>query len=327
MILHLLLIGGDFLHHVFVFNPHAGKVSREKDLRNKAEARLAGEVVFHVTTDPEDTTRFVRSFCERHPGEPTRFYACGGDGTLSGVVNGAVGFDKVTVYPYPCGSGNDFVKYYGKAEDFLALPEATVDIPVDLMRVGDRYAINVVNFGFDTEVCRTMETVRKKPLIGGRNAYYTGVIRALFTAMKNLFTVTVDGELLNDGTMLLCTVACGRYIGGSFCCAPRSDNTDGLLEVCLAKPISRFKFVKLIRVYTEGRHLDDPRFSDIIRYRRGRRIEVMAPDGFACCLDGEIVDRSRFTVEVIPGGITLCIPASLAEAKEPVATATATSSV
>ncbi len=299
------------MHHVFVFNPHAGKSGNGEALKEKALSRFGKDTVFHVTIGPGDATTFVRSFCESHPGEPVRFYACGGDGTLNEVIHGMQAFDGASVYPYPCGSGNDFVKYYGKAEEFLSLPEDIADVPADLMQVGDRYAVNVVNFGFDTKVCRVMEKLRHVPLLGGKTAYYLGVVNALFTAMKNPCTVTVDGDVLHSGAMLLCTLANGQYVGGSFRCAPRSDNTDGLMEVCLVKPISRFTLVKLIGVYVKGTHLDDPRFASILRYKRGRTVEVTAPDGFAFCLDGEIIPSSRFTVNAVPGGLRVAVPASL----------------
>ncbi len=47
------------------------------------------------------------------PGEPVRIWACGGDGTLNEVVNGAAGFDNAAVTCVPKGTGNDFLKLFG----------------------------------------------------------------------------------------------------------------------------------------------------------------------------------------------------------------------
>jgi diacylglycerol kinase (ATP) len=185
------------------------------------------------------------------------------------------------------------------------------------MRVDERYSLNVINFGFDTAVARTMSKVRRKKLIGGKHAYTTGIVTALFTAMKNECTVFVDGEQLNDGKMLLCTVANGKYVGGAFCCAPRSDNTDGLLEVCLVTPISRFTFVKLLTPYKKGEHLDDPGFEKHITYRRGKSVHVEAPEGFAFSLDGEIVYKNDFTIEICPAAIRFAVPAAKNAEEQP----------
>ncbi len=103
--------------------------------------------------------------------------------------------------------------------------------------------------------------------------------------------------------MLLCTVANGQYVGGSYRCAPRSLSDDGLAEICLVKPVSRLRFLKLMNAYKAGSHLEDPRFEGVVFYRRGRVIEVSGKPGFMVSLDGEIVEGTSFRVEVIHGGL------------------------
>jgi diacylglycerol kinase (ATP) len=214
---------------------------------------------------------------------------------------------------YPCGSGNDFVKYYGGKKHFLNV-EAIVNAKeeyIDLMRVGNKYSINATHFGFDSSVAQTMMNVRRKKLIGGKNAYTTGVVVGLMKAMKNECRVTVDGELLNPGgKILLCTVTNGQYVGGSFRCAPRSLDNDGLLEVCLVRPISHFTFLRLMNHYKEGTHLGDPKFERILEYRRGKSIHVEAPEGFVYAFDGELIRQNDFTVEVVPDAIRFAVPES-----------------
>ena len=73
-------------------------------------------------------------------------------------------------------------------------------------------------------------------------------------SVKNKCKVRADGEVINpDGKCLLCTLANGQYVGGSFKCAPRAKVDDGLIEVCMIKPISRLRFVKILGTYTEGK--------------------------------------------------------------------------
>ncbi len=298
------------MKYVFVVNPCAGHGEHAKTIREAVE-RLPerGDCVLYETKGTGDATDYVRSFCETHA-EKLRFIACGGDGTINEVFNGAVGFENVSVTCYPCGSGNDFVKCFGGKDAFLdvgALLRAP-EQPLDLLKIGARYCVNICNFGFDTTVAVTMNKVRNKKLLGGKNAYTTGVVKALLTAMKSNCTVTADGEALNDGVMLLCTVANGQYVGGAFRCAPRASVSDGLIEVCLVKPISRLRFVKLLGPYTDGLHLDDPQFSDIMVYRRAKRVEIAAEPGFAYSLDGEIIFSDHFTVEMAPALLRLAVP-------------------
>ena len=301
------------MKHIFVYNPIAGKdtnaVARElRERMHRYDGRLSYE--FYATKSPGDATDYVRARCESEPTEELRFYACGGDGTANEVMQGVVGHENASMTCYPCGSGNDYVKYYGGAARFLDLEGLLTgeERRVDLMRIGNNYSMNVTNFGFDTAVAATMTKVRHKKLIGGKNAYTTGIVKALFTAMRNDCTVWVDGERINDGKLLLCTVSNGRYVGGSLCCAPRSKNNDGLLEVCLVKPVSHFTFIQLISAYKEGKHLDDPRFAKYIEYRRGKTVYVKGKPGFAYTLDGEVIPADEFTIEIVPEALRFVVP-------------------
>lgn len=300
------------MKHIFILNPAAGKINSYEKLRAELEKSFADmDYELYETQSPSDAPAYVNQYCREHPEERVRFYACGGDGTLNSVVNGAVGFPQASVGCYPCGSGNDFVKYYGGKKYFLDLraQAEAVEEEIDLMRVGNSYAINATHFGFDSCVAKTMMNVRRKKLIGGSNAYTTGVVVGLIKAMKNTCTVTVDGEKLNPaGKLLLCTIANGQYVGGSFRCAPRSDNRDGLLEVCLVHPVSHVTFMRFIKPYTEGTHLDNPKMKSVIRYCRGQKIEVEAPEGFVYSFDGELVAQNHFTVEIAPRAIRFAVP-------------------
>lgn len=300
------------MKYIFIINPAAGRINTFAEIRGELERELKDRTEYELyrTQAPGDATAYIRDYCRTHSG-PVRFYACGGDGTLNEVVNGAVGFPQASVGCYPCGSGNDFVKYYGGSKPFLNLRaqlEAREE-SIDLMRVGNKYAINATHFGFDSCVAKTVVNVRRKKLIGGRNAYTTGVLVGLFRAMKNKCRVSVDGRLLNpDGVILLCTIANGQYVGGSFRCAPRSVNCDGLLEVCLVHPVSHIRFMNLMKYYTEGTHIGNPKFENIMEYCRGRRIEVEAPEGFVYSFDGELVKQNHFVVEVAPRAIRFAVP-------------------
>ncbi|MBE6590355.1 MAG: YegS/Rv2252/BmrU family lipid kinase [Ruminococcaceae bacterium] len=297
------------MKHVFIINPAAGKEDSVQALKSLLEGREDCEI--YATEGPCDATEYIRRRCSEHPSERVRFYACGGDGTLNEVANGVVGFENASMGCYPCGSGNDFVKYFGGKKVFRNI-DALLEAPeeyIDLMRVGDRYAINATHFGFDSAVATTMRDVRRKKIIGGSNAYTTGVVVALFKAMKNKCSVTADGELLNpDGELLLCTIANGQYVGGSFRCAPRSLCNDGLLEVCLVRPVSRVTFMKLIKSYGAGLHLEDKKFEKYIVYRRAKSLEIEAPEGFIYSFDGELIENDHFTVEVAPRAVRFAVP-------------------
>jgi len=301
------------MEHLFIINPKSGKDDAKQALLDGLKA-YEGKLDFQVyyTTGERDATRFVREKCQTGRG-PMRFYACGGDGTLNEVVSGAVGCERAEVAVYPCGSGNDFVKYYGGKEAFLDLDRLIGGKArkIDVMRAGDRYSVNVVNFGFDSCVADTMMKVRRMKVLGGKNAYKTAVFVAVLSAMKNKCDIKVDGTYINRGNMLLCTIANGKYVGGSFCCAPRSVNDDGLLEVCMVRAISRRRFISLLGPYGKGEHIGNPKFEDCIVYLRGKEVELEAPVGFKLSLDGEMTESQRLTIKVMPKALNFIVPKGL----------------
>lgn len=305
--------------YVFIINPKAGPKNSEETIKKEA-ARAASvsqkrtgityEYEFYTTKTALDATEFVRRYLDEHS-EEVCFVACGGDGTLFEVTQAVMGHDNAYLTVYPCGSGNDYVKYYGGKNHFLDLTgifEGSVR-DVDVMRFEDHYSINILNFGFDTAVVETMQKVRRTPVIGGSNSYYTGIATALMKAMKNRCKVYADGELLNpDGMLLLCTLGNGAYVGGSFNCSPKSDNDDGLMEVCLVKPINIFRFLKLLPHYQNGTHLDCPHFKDIMVYRRAKSVKIEAYDGFNLCFDGELINAREATVENLERALHFIVP-------------------
>ena len=299
------------MKHIFICNPAAGQGDAKAQLEALTAQREDCE--FYVTRGPRDATAYIEQRLAAAPGEKLCFVACGGDGTINEVASGVAGHENACFTIYPCGSGNDFVKIYGGLSRFLDMDAllAAEPAPIDILKVDDRWCINVFSFGFDTGVLKTMNAVKRKPLMGGKRAYYVGIVDALMKSMKTGCTITADGEPFFSGDILLCTFANAQYVGGSFKCAPRAEVDDGLIEVCLVKPISRLSFVKLIGSYTAGTHLEDPRMKDIVLYTRARKLTVESAKGLLpVSLDGEVIERKRFTVEVIPGGVNFALPES-----------------
>ena len=166
------------MKHFFIVNPKSGPVGTQETITNalkKYDGKL--DYLIYVTSDERDATRFVRERCAEEPAVHKRFYACGGDGTLNEVVSGLVGTSNTAAGSYPCGSGNDFVEYYGGKTRFLDLDRQIdgEEREVDIMRIGDRYSINVCNFGFDATVASRMIKFRRTTLLGGPRAYFAAV--------------------------------------------------------------------------------------------------------------------------------------------------------
>lgn len=327
------------MKHLFIINPCAGKEDSTSAITQRVEAYASSHPDFdfqiYVTQSQGDATHWVSQWCNEHPGHEARFYACGGDGTLNEVVSGAIGHTSVQVSCYASGSGNDYIKYYGTLEDFNDLERLVngTPHPVDVMKIiyppaasaannnadsgspfitgggSPRYSINICNFGFDAMVCKVGNDVRRKPIIGGKHSYTTGIIRSIFTSRSNYVRMTVDGQPFFDGHMLLCTLGNGRYNGGKYMCAPLSKNDDGLLEVNLFKRMSLIKFASLIDDYSRGTHINRPDIKRLILYRQATTVEMASPDPFWLVIDGEMLHSNRYRVENLHHAVTFVSPA------------------
>lgn len=300
---------------IFIINPSAGAKNSQKEIEKKLIENNIEDYEIYVTKCKGDATDYVDKRCSES-GEDLLFVACGGDGTLNEVASGCIGHPNAVVSVYPCGSGNDYIKYYGDKSYFLDIVKMLngKEDKIDIIKVGERYAVNACHFGFDSKVAKTMTKVKYKKVIGGKNAYNTGVFVALMTAMKNKCRVIADGEELNKKNILLCTVTNGKYVGGSYKCAPRSKNNDGLMEVCCISPVSRLRFVKLINTYKNGLHLDDKSLVNVLKYRQAKKVEIIAekPD-FPISLDGEVIEGGKFEVEILQQAVRFLVPDGIEE--------------
>lgn len=298
------------MKHIFIVNPTAGKRSVAGDIKQELEKIDNLDWQLYVAPSAEDATAYVKQQCAAFPDEKLRFYACGGDGSICSTLKGVYGHDNASMTCYPVGSGNDYVRYYGGRDRFLDLPALlnAEEREIDLMSVNGALCINAFDVGFDAHVCDVMIRVRRKPIIGGNNAYYTGIVKALIGGMKTECEFYADGQRLDKGQILLATVANGSHVGGGFCCAPRSQNDDGLLEVCMVHPISRLNFLRLVGAYKKGKHLDDPRFAKHLEYRQAKCVEVKAKRPLPFVIDGDMIETDYVKVEIMPHALRFAVP-------------------
>ena len=298
------------MKHIFILNPLAGsgKITYDNIKAELENTNIDFEI--YISKSPEDMSEYVINRANSSPEEIFRFYACGGDGTIKQLADAIVKLNNAELSVYPIGSGNDFVKYYGGKDSFMDLKKLCNSDAhlIDIIKIGNEYSVNVTNFGFDSCVAETMTKVRRKKIIGGKNAYTTGIVKALFTSMRNYGKIIVDGECICDKAFLLCTIANGNYVGGSYKCAPNAVTNDGYLEICLVKPITIFKFLTLIGAYVKGTHLTDPRFKKILTYRRGKSVCVSSDKEFSITLDGEIRRVKQFNAELVHNAIKFAAP-------------------
>ena len=323
--LYFLLKEGRIMKHLIIFNAGAGKNKERIDaFKAQIEESFKGlDYEVYETEGPRKVIAYLRKYLTKNK-EQIRVYACGGDGTVHEVVNCLVGFPQAELAILPVGTGNDFVKSYGVMNDNIQNYQSFKPlingkpVEIDVSKIsGDGldepwYSVNVINFGFDAIVGARGNYYKEhgfpKKVKEGINPYdYALKNDAMKYGRFNDIEVFADGEKLNEKQMLLATLAQGQWVGGQFKCAPKSDNTDGLIDVCVLKTMTFLGLGMIIGTYTKGKHLDKPRKK--IVYRQAKEIKMVSPKEFDVCVDGEMIKGNNFTVEVCPKAIKLVPPA------------------
>ena len=282
-----------------IINPKAGHGHAE-DVHLSKE-----DIIRYTTTCIGDAERSVKEFCEENEGE-LHFIVCGGDGTINEVVNGimsASASDRAYFSVAPTGSGNDFVRNFNNEKKKHR---------IDLIKYNDRYAVNMINIGFDCNVVEKTQLYKNKKLISGSMAYAMGIGNVFCHKMGQYLEITVTDE--NDEVTtyadeyLLVPVANGSFCGGGFNALPFAELNDGLLDMLIISKVSRPKFVSLVGEYRTGTYINKEtkeikkKFADVVKYVRCKKVSVNNLK--AVCADGEIESADSVVIEVVPDAIT-----------------------
>jgi diacylglycerol kinase (ATP) len=296
------------MYYIFIINGRQDKEHIALDVDRQIKEFGPGlDYQIYKTRGIGDGTRFVKIYCDLHPNAKVCFVACGGTGTLNEVASGMVGSHDKYLAILAYGATNDFLKCFPD-HDFTSLRklvEGTVR-PIDIIRVNDSYAINVINVGFDAVVAK----IANESIEEGRveNAYTRGIVAAIFTARNNKIKIVADGERLNRSRLLLSTLSNGRWCGGEFLCAPKAELDDGWIEVSVFRPLFLLTFLRILPLYKNGTFLDVPWARRHVHYKRAKHVDVISSDLVDISLDGEIYASHTFSIDILPKEINLILP-------------------
>jgi diacylglycerol kinase (ATP) len=246
--------------------------------------------------------------------------AVGGDGCANEVLNGIIEATKRTpgwedgeragvLGLIPVGTGNDFAWSMGlPTRDVVAACRVLVagqTRVVDIGRVEDelgnvRYFCN--NFGAGFDAATTIESYRLR-FFRGPLVFLLAVLRTIFLYhTAPLVTVGYNGQeaegVAKELPLLMVSVANGRRTGGMFMIAPQSVQDDGLLDVTLARQVSRLGIFHLIPYFIRGTHATQP----TVTVDRTAHIVIASDQDLPVHVDGEIMrtDAHRLEVSVLP---------------------------
>ena len=283
------------MKHLFIINPAAGAKDRTQTYTDTIHAACGKRGLNYqiaVSAGPGDISRLAREAAET--GEEYRIYACGGDGTLNEVVQGAAGHPNASVTVFSGGSGNDFAKIFSDPSAFFDLERLldAEEADFDLIRCNDDLSLNICSVGLDARIGTDVSNYKRLPLLHGFRAYAASTVVNVVKGIADHYVVEINGERV-DGEMTFICVCNGRYYGGGFNPIPEADPADGMLDVLLVDKVSRAQVPFIIGKYKDGRYKE---LSSIARYIKTDHIKIICDKPNPISLDGEV--RMAKTVEM-----------------------------
>ena len=283
--------------HLFIINPATGSRDRTADYSeviHKLCREKGLDYEIRVSTAPGECKRIARQAAET--GKEVRIYACGGDGTLNEVVQGAAGHANAAVTVFSGGSGNDFVKLFDDPEAFFHLERLldAEEATFDLIRCNGDIAMNICSVGLDARIGTDVSRYKRLPLLHGFRAYAASTVVNVIKGIAEHYIVEINGERIDAKQTFVC-VCNGRYYGGGFNPVPEADPADGLLDVLLVKKVSRLQVPAIIGKYKAGRYKELPK---LVRHLRTKEIRIICDKPTPVNLDGELRTATEVTMAV-----------------------------
>ena len=300
------------MRHIFIINPAAGKKDGRQRVYAMAEALKKNhdlDIECMLTKSRGHAMMLTRAIAET--GENVRFYACGGDGTVNEIANGIAGFPNAAMTCIPIGTGNDFLKNFGKDALPLFLDAENLwngDVtPLDLIDCNGKYCLTIACTGIDARIAESVHDFGASPMLTGRASYLASVAaNFLFRKIGRRWRVTLDNEVI-EGDFALVSMCNGRYYGGGSTPVPEARMTDGILHTVLVRNISKARFAMLFSDYSAGNYQKLPR--DVVRVSTAKVVRIEALEGdLTTCLDGESMHAQCVTLKLADKKVNFFAP-------------------
>ncbi len=302
------------MRYYIIVNPTAGRGDGESSIpvieRCLSEAGL--DFVIERTTHPWHAADLAQ-------GAAIAGYdvvaSAGGDGTANEIINGLMrakkmGHSQAALAVLTVGRGNDFAFSMGIPAELEMACQALMDnrrrkIDIGLVTGGlfpdGRYFGNGVGIGFDAVV--GFEALKMKYLHGFAS-YIVAALKTIFLYFKApQVQIDYHGNSIKLPALMV-SIMNGRRMGGGFMMAPAGQADDGLLDLIIAREVSRPKIFALIGRFMSGTQADH----EAIQTEQIRQVSIKALDGILPAhADGETLctDGTQLVIEILPNQIDL----------------------
>jgi diacylglycerol kinase (ATP) len=254
--------------------------------------------------------------------------ACGGDGTISEVVNGILESNQETeLGVLPGGTGGDFRRTLRMPNNVAAAARALREGRTRVIDAGrvtflndsgereTRFFINVASFGMSTEVLsRTASGEAKKWIpgfaprkLGSKLSYVAATVQTTLSSTPTEVHVQLDEQPERRLRVAEFCVANARYYGGAMKIAPDAKLDDGLFDIITIGDASAFRILANSPRLYFGAHL---RMNEVTHSLAKQVVArpVKKDEEVRVELDGEVIGRLPATFQVMPLALRVRCP-------------------
>ena len=272
-----------------IYNPLAGKGNAQEDAK-LLQIVLDRELQYYDITRISNYAVFLSSM-----EEDDDLVIVGGDGTLNRFANDTQCIDiKQKIWYFPSGTGNDFARDVGCAENLVAITQQLKNLPSVEVKGKSYRFINAVGFGIDGYCCQEGDALRKIP---NKKVNYTAIAikGLLFRFRARNAVVTVDGKKYAYKKVWIAPTMHGKYYGGGMIPVPTQNRDSGKLSVMLFHGAGRLRTLWVFPGIFRGKHV---KYKNMVAIHTGNEITVEFDRPTPLQIDGEtILDVTRYTAK------------------------------
>ena len=272
-------------------NPTSGRGKGAKVLAIIEKYLISQDLLFIAisTSSLKQSLLLLKENIQKYP--EAKVIVIGGDGMVHAAINN---IEDNPIGLIPAGTGNDFARALGLVLDdpISSIKRATsakIEL-VDLGKVGEDYFAAICSTGFDSIVNERANGLKWPH---GKMKYNIAMLLELPKFQPKSYKIVIDGKPLETQAMLI-AIANGLSYGGGMKVCPAAQLQDGLLDIMILAPVSKFEFVRIFPSVFKGHHITHPAVSIV----QGRSIQITADAvGYA---DGERIGNLPLNVSISP---------------------------
>ena len=272
----------------------------------------------YVTKHPGHATKLADMICNEYDGIKN-IIMVGADGTVNEIINGIHPYSDVILGVIPVGKRNDLARGLGvPADPVEALlriiePKRYQYVDHGILNFYDgstprRFAVSA-GVGLDADVCYSASHSALKMAL---NRIGFDKLVYIVLGVKQIFKYKpVDIEILVDGikkrrvsNMIFAAAMIQKTEGNGHRMAPKADNADGKLTVCLVHGLSRFKTAILWPLLLLGKHT----LIKGVETFDCTTLEITSTDKLVVHTDGEVAGKdTHFRFACLPERVRMFV--------------------